>query len=143
MASILRISEAANLGIHALVYLALERDCSPCSAGVIAGALEASESHLAKVMQRLVAADMVSSTRGARGGFTITADPARTSLLAVLEAIDGPIASGGCLLGREVCMVQACWLAELESEAVRLVHKHLGAVTLADVAAHPNNEITP
>ncbi len=140
MSSILRISEAANLGIHALVYLALETDCSPCSAGSIAKGLGVSESHLAKVMQRLVAADMVRSVRGARGGFTIVADPERTSLLAVLEAIDGPIHASGCLLGRGNCLINFCWLAELESEAIGLVHKHLGSVTLADVARLPGVE---
>jgi len=138
MSSILRISEAANLGIHALVYLALEKECSPCSAGVIAKALEVSESHLAKVMQRLVAAGMVASTRGARGGFSITADPDLTSLLTVFEAIDGPILRSGCLLGRETCMVHMCWLAELEGDAIELVQKHLGSVTLADVARAPS-----
>jgi Rrf2 family nitric oxide-sensitive transcriptional repressor len=137
MSSILRISEAANLGIHALVFLSLERGCSPCSAGIIAKALGASESHLAKVMQRLVAADMVSSTRGARGGFSITIDPACTSLLAVLEAIDGPIGNSGCLLGRDQCLVHRCWLSELEHDAISLVQKHLGSVTLADVAVSP------
>ena len=135
MSSILRISEAANLGTHALVYLSLERECSPCSAGVIAKSLGASESHLAKVMQRLVAAKMVRSTRGARGGFTITAAPAHTSLLAILEAIDGPMVGSGCLLGRESCLVHLCWLADLERDAIDLVHKHLGSVTLADVVS--------
>lgn len=143
MSSILRISEAANLGIHALVYLVVETECSPCSAGMIAKALGASESHLAKVMQRLVTADMVHSTRGARGGFTIAADPSLTSLLAVLEAIDGPVVGGGCLLGRDSCMVRTCWLNELETEAVELVHKHLGSVTLADVATLPDGDFTP
>lgn len=143
MSSILRISEAANLGIHALVYLALERDCSPCSAGAIAKGLEVSESHLAKVMQRLAAAGMVSSTRGARGGFTIITDPDRTSLLQVLEAIDGPILSSGCLLGRGDCLVHACWLAELETETIELVHKHLGSITLSDVTADPDRVRLP
>jgi Rrf2 family protein len=140
VSSILRISEAANLGIHALVYLALHSDCSPCSASVIAKALSVSESHLAKVMQRLVAAGMVSSTRGARGGFTIVTDPERTSLLAVLEAIDGPILGSGCLLGREACLVHACWLAELEQETIELVHRHLGSVTLDDVTSPRDGE---
>jgi Rrf2 family nitric oxide-sensitive transcriptional repressor len=134
MSSILRISEAANLGIHALVYLALADDGERHAAAVIAKTLGASESHLAKVMQRLVSADMVRSTRGARGGFTLIADPKRTSLLAVLEAIDGPMTHSGCLLGRETCLVQACWLSELEHDAIGLVRKHLGSVTLADVA---------
>lgn len=137
MSSIVRISEAANLGIHALVYLSVERECSPCSAGVIARALGVSESHLAKVMQRLVAAGMVGSTRGARGGFSLTADPSTTSLLSILEAIDGPVLSSGCLLGRETCLVHACWLAELEHDALKLLQRHLGKVTLADVASHP------
>ncbi len=140
MSSILRISEAANLGIHALVYLSIQRECSPCSAGTIAKGLGVSESHLAKVMQRLVAAGMVRSTRGARGGFTIIAEPGRTSLLSVLEAIDGPTLPSGCLLGHDRCLVSRCWLSTLEAEAIELVHKHLGTVTLRDVAQLPDDE---
>lgn len=143
MSSILRISEAANLGIHALVYLSLERDCAPCSAGVIARALGVSESHLAKVMQRLVAAGMVGSIRGAKGGFTLTADPVRTTLLAVYEAIDGPLLDTGCLLGRGTCLIDSCWLAELESGTLALVQEHLGKVTLADVSGRPLREDGP
>jgi len=134
LSSILRISEAANLGIHALVYLTLVSSYSPCSASVIAKALAVSESHLAKVMQRLVAAGMVRSTRGAKGGFSIIAVPEQTSLMRVLEAIDGPMVASGCLLGRDACVAHLCWLANLENDAIKLVHQHLDTVTLADVA---------
>ena len=134
MDSILRLTEAANLGIHAMVYLVLAGEAGPCSAGTIAKSLQVSESHMAKVLQRLAASDLVRSTRGAGGGFTLVVAPSRTSLLAVLEAIDGPIEPAGCLLGREVCMVRRCWLSALERDARELVERHLGTVMLTDVA---------
>jgi len=133
MSHVLRISEAANLGVHALVHLALAPPGAPCSVGVIARTLGVSESHLAKVMQRLVAAGLVESVRGARGGFRIGTDPAATTLLSIMEAIDGPMTGGGCLLGRQVCLIAGCWLSELERKLGELVQEHLGQVTLADV----------
>ncbi len=133
MDSILRLTEAANLGIHAMIYLVLEGEEGPSSSGTIAKSLRVSESHMAKVLQRLASAGLVRSIRGARGGFTLVADPSRTSLLTILEAIDGPISPAGCLLGREVCMVRQCWLTKLEQEARVLVERHLGAVMLKDV----------
>jgi Rrf2 family protein len=134
MSHVLRISEAANLGVHALVHLALAPAGTPCSVGVIARNLGVSESHLAKVMQRLVAAGLVESVRGARGGFRLGTDPAATSLLSILEAIDGPMRGGGCLLGRQVCLISGCWLSGLERQIGEWVQEHLGDVTLADVS---------
>ncbi|MFH1463752.1 MAG: Rrf2 family transcriptional regulator [Pseudomonadota bacterium] len=133
MSTILRISEAANLGIHAMVFLHLRTEHDPRSAAAIAHGLGVSGSHLAKVMQRLVAAGFVGSVRGARGGFTLLADPATTSLLDIYQAIDGPLQPAGCLIERETCLIERCWLAGLEEATLRLVKAHLGSLFLADL----------
>ena len=133
MDSIIRISEAANLGLHALIVLALEPDRSPSSVGVISSRLGVSESHLGKVLQRLARQGLVSSTRGARGGFSLACDPGETTLLTIVEALDGPLPQHGCLLKRGDCLVESCVLGGLEMQARRLVQQHLGTTTLADL----------
>ena len=64
MRNLLKISDAAVLGIHALGTLTGAEE--PVSASRMAAALGVSEAHLSKVLQRLVRAGLVSSSRGPR-----------------------------------------------------------------------------
>jgi len=98
MPGVLRISEAASLGMHAMVLLASDRG-RVLSAHEVAARLNASEAHLSKVMQRLGRAGLVQSVRGPRGGFSLARSPDAVTLLEVYEAALGepalPQAPGG------------------------------------------------
>ena len=56
-----------------------------------------------KVLQALARARLIESQRGVGGGFVLTADPERTSLLDVIEAIEGPTALNACLTSSAGC----------------------------------------
>ena len=58
MPTVLRISDAAALALHAMVMLA-EAPERRMSAKAIASELDASQAHLAKVLQRLAKAGLV------------------------------------------------------------------------------------
>jgi len=70
MNSVLRISEAASLAMHAMMALAAQPEHRR-SAQDLARQLDVSLAHLAKVLQRLAKAGYVASTRGPKGGFTL------------------------------------------------------------------------
>jgi len=74
----------------------------------IAESLEASPNHLSKVMQRLVKAGLVSSTRGPKGGFVLNRDPESVTLLEVYEVIDGPLETTKCIFDHPVCKGAQC-----------------------------------
>ena len=71
---IVHISEAANIGLHAMILLASEPQRS-FRAKEAAEVLGVSEDHLAKVMLGLVRAGLVASTRGPHGGFKLGPPP--------------------------------------------------------------------
>jgi len=73
---ILNITEAANLALHSLVYLANHQAAWPISTARAAAPFSASEAHLNKVFQRLNKAGLVGSVRGPRGGFVLAREPA-------------------------------------------------------------------
>jgi Rrf2 family protein len=95
--------------------------------------IPASESHLAKVLQRLARAGLVSSSRGPRGGFTLARPAARVTLLQIYRAIEGDAPKHSCLLGRKQC-VPECILGDLVSRTNAEVERRLGKTRLADVA---------
>lgn len=101
MSNVLRISDAATIGLHAMVLLADER--KPRTTREIAEAFDFSEAHLSKVLQRLVRSRLLVSTRGPGGGFTLARLPKDISLLDVYEAIEGPLVASDCLLARPLC----------------------------------------
>lgn len=134
MASILCLSDAATLALHAAVLLA-ESPRRNLTVGEMAGFLNASEAHLAKVMQRLSRAGLVQATRGPRGGFVLSRAPEDTTLLEVYEAIEGQLVATNCLLGKPVCSGQRCLLGGLLQSLNLQVRDYLSTTTLAQMAA--------
>jgi Rrf2 family protein len=133
MESILRISEAANLGIHAMACLVGFGPDRAVSVTEIADLLSVSKDHLGKVLQRLAKVGLVTSKRGPKGGFTIAKETEQTTLLEILEAIDGPMTSNPCLLGQPICGGQ-CIMGDLVSDLHRMVHDYLSSTRLEDLS---------
>jgi Rrf2 family protein len=69
--SILNITEAYSLALHAVSVIAAEEGGAPVTAHGIASRLGVSEAHLSKVLQRLVHARILKSSRGPGGGFSV------------------------------------------------------------------------
>jgi Rrf2 family protein len=49
--------------------------------------------YLLKIMQQLVRANVLNSKRGPRGGFSLAKTPKKITMLQIIEAVDGPLAS--------------------------------------------------
>jgi len=112
MATALKLSEAASLALHAMVFLAAHPG-RRWSARALARKLRGSEAHLAKVLQRLVKAGLVDSARGRNGGFKLARAQSRIRLIDVYQAVEGKLARGHCLMDRPVCGGSKCILGGL------------------------------
>ena len=133
MSRILRIPEAASLGLHGAVILAASPG-KPVSARELAERLGASEAHLAKVMQRLVKAGLINSTRGPKGGFMLDKPADSISLLDIYEAIEGHVESTTCLFGAPVCGREACIFGGYLEEFDTHFRHYLANATLRQLA---------
>lgn len=70
--------------------------------GVVSVRTAASESHVPysfarSIQHDLAVAGLVSNTRGANGGMRLAVDPKETTLLQVVEAVQGEVCFSGCL----------------------------------------------
>jgi len=129
---LVRTSEAATLALHATAILA-GSEGTPVTVADMADGLSASEAHLAKVLQRLTKAGIVSGTRGPGGGFTLTKPPESVSLRKVYEAIEGRLSVERCMVGSPVCDKKECPLGSLFARLSDDVLETLGATTLSDI----------
>ncbi len=102
MSSILKISEAASLGLHAMTMIAQSKD-KLISAKEISERLDVSYNHLSKVLQRLAKSDLIFSTKGFNGGFKLLKQSDEITFLEIYEAIDGKFRPSNCLLNKTDC----------------------------------------
>ncbi len=113
MKSILNISEAYSLALHAMAYIASQGGSRPVSAHEISSRLEVSEAHLSKVLQRLTRSGILGSSRGPGGGFSIARPEKDITLLDIYESVEGPLKLDDCLIGTEICGGKSCIFDDL------------------------------
>jgi Rrf2 family protein len=94
-------STATGYALRALS--ALPEDGTFSLAKDLASNLELPGPYLAKILQGLVAADLLESVRGPRGGFRLTRPSHRITVGEVVTALEGPDALEGCIMGFPAC----------------------------------------
>ena len=107
MSNLINISEAASLALHGLVVIARSQP-SRINVKVLAEKLNASQTHMAKVFQKLGKANLVRSLRGPAGGFELNKSAEDITFLEIYEIIDGEIILGDCPLGKNHCVFKSC-----------------------------------
>ncbi len=88
--------------------------------------------HLAKVIKRLAAADIVRSQKGYSGGYRLTRPLEEVTLLEVVEAVDGPIEPDAPYTGGDIALNRK--LDRVMGRATAAARQELEAVRLGDLA---------
>ena len=87
----MRLSKASAYAVFATVYIAEHEQAGPVHGAEIADACGIPPEYLRKILQQLVRAQVLESETGRRGGFLLRKPQGRTTLLEIVEAIDGPL----------------------------------------------------
>jgi len=106
--SSMQLTRAADYGVRVMVHLATLGTNERALLPALAGATDAPESFLSKVLQALSRAELISSWRGKSGGFAILPRGRQSSMLEVVEAIEGAICLNVCLAAGRSCARKSC-----------------------------------
>lgn len=129
----LRISKLTDYGTVLLAHLAANRD-NVCSAADVAAATGIALPTVSKLLKSLAKSGLVTSTRGANGGYELARSPREISAADVIDALEGPVSITECssidsLCEHEgVCSVGGAW--QRINVAIR---RALNDVTLSDL----------
>lgn len=97
-------SKACKYAIRAVFYLSVHSDTDQkLGAKEIAGALDVPKPYLAKILQQLARHNLISSSKGAGGGFFLNEKDREIRIRDVVECIDGEGIFSDCILGLPVC----------------------------------------
>jgi Rrf2 family protein len=106
--SILKISEALTMGMHACAMIGSLNPGEKISSKKIAAELSYSSAHLSKVMRLLVRAGIIKSVTGPSGGFEINKPLEEITLMSIYEAVEGKFPGKNCLLNPAICSGRKC-----------------------------------
>lgn len=110
----LRISKLTDYGTVVLAYLANAPD-EVSSAADVAAATGIAVPTVSKLLKSLARAELVTSTRGANGGYRLARDPQAISAANVIDALEGPVSITECSASdshcdyEDVCNVGGAW----------------------------------
>lgn len=132
----IQLTREGEYGIRSVIHLAMCGRKRIVLARDIADVQGIPESFLRKILQKLVCKGLISSYRGAKGGFALAKPPEQITLLEVIEAVDGPVLLNKCVLRLGECDQESfCPVHEVWVEAQRRLADILGGTTIADVIA--------
>lgn len=132
----MKLSAKLCYGTRALIDLAAHLGPKPLLLKEIAARQGVSLPYLARLTAPLVAAGLVRTTRGARGGVRLAKPPAEVTLREVVQLLEGPIASTDCASNTNRCAdpEASCAVRDAWDKLERAVFNVLESMTLQDLA---------
>ena len=130
----MQLSRRADYALRAVIDLAIESDGGRVQLREIAARQAIPEKYLEQLLRLLKTAGVVHATRGSRGGYQLAKAADELTVLAVFEAVEGPLGaeeSDGMGAGRGdgALVVRAFW-----EELTDGLRAQLGALTAAQLA---------
>ena len=97
-------SNSSKYSLNAVLYLAqFSNESYKINVTHISEAIAAPAPYVSKLLQELTRQHLVSSTKGPRGGFYLTSENKKTTLLDVVKVVEGEDLFERCALGFKAC----------------------------------------
>ena len=122
---------------------ALSRSDSRIKAPELAELVGSTPGFVSQVLAPLVRARWVRSDPGPHGGYSLNDDLSALSVLAVIEAVEGPTDTGRCVLADRACDESGTCALHLPWQRARAqLLDELGSISVADAALVPTPSTT-
>jgi len=131
---VLRISKLTDYGTVVLAQLAT-RSGQVCSASDVANTTEIALPTVSKLLKSLARAGLVTSTRGAAGGYELAREPENISAADVIDALEGPVSITECSSSDSHCDFEHfCNVGNAWQRINVAIRQGLDDVSLVDLA---------
>jgi Rrf2 family protein len=140
----MKLSTKGRYGVRALLDLALHQGEGLILLKDIARRQEVSLPYLEHLITPLIAAGLVKSTRGARGGVLLFKSPSEIKLSEVIELLEGSIAPVDCVNDPKACHRSAyCVTRDIWSEMKDAMSQVLDSTTIQDLVERQRQKGQP
>ncbi len=131
----MQVNRSTDYALRAMTFLASQAEADIFMVHEIASNQGVPPKFLARILQLLQKAGLVTSQRGIKGGFRLARPAELITVLAVLEAVEGPITISLCLTVPEICdQSERCPTMSVWERAQAAFLRVLASTTMADLA---------
>lgn len=130
----MKLSTRGRYGVRLMFDLALHYGDGPIYLKDIAERQEISAKYLWQLINPLKTMRLVTSTRGAHGGYVLGREPERISLKEILDVLEGSLCLVDCVDNPSVCeQASFCVSRDIWGEAATAMRTTLENLTLAEM----------
>ena len=134
MVVIMKISTRGRYGLRIMLDIAVNSGVEPRMVSDICAEQKLSIKYVGRLILKLRNAGLVSSVRGAKGGYKIKRSPKHITLLEIIETMEGQVSLVGCVGCPKKCKnAQDCVAREIWSELNDKIRRDLESITLQDI----------
>ena len=130
----MKVNTKVRYGLRSILQIADNYGGEPVPISAISLTQEISGKYLEQVIGALRRAELVTSRKGVRGGYSLVRDPAEISLWEVISALDNQTVLVDCVLEPEVCdRSDGCLTRSTWTLLSRRMQEFWASFTLADL----------
>ena len=137
----LRIGKLTDYAMLIMSFMAKDPH-SLLSATALADALHLTPPTVSKILKMLAEGGLVTSTRGADGGYLLAKPAAAITVADVIAAMEGDLALTECCESIGMCMIDSmCALRENWRKINSMIHAMLSKVTILDMMGRDFSQV--
>ncbi len=130
----MRLSTRSRYGVRLMLALAANKQKKPVFLKDIANSEEISEKYLSQIIIPLKGKGLVTTFRGAHGGYLLSRPASEITLRDIVEPLEGDLSLVDCVTNPGVCgRANECATREVWDELSSLLLNFLETVTLEDL----------
>jgi FeS assembly SUF system regulator len=137
----LRITKLTDYGIVLLVQLASDETGTSQNARTMAEATSLPLPVVSKILKSLAQGGLLTSQRGAKGGYTLARRAEDVNVAEIIDALEGPIALMECNVGPGRCEQETnCAVRDPWQRINQAIRETLRHVTLRELVGEPQGD---
>ncbi len=130
----MKLSTKGRYGLKAMVELAINYGETPVSIKTISNRQHISEYYLEQLFSLLRKANLITSIRGAQGGYILSREPKDITVQDIMTVVEGPIEISDCIDKKNGCDNTDCCATKLVWEKLKKsIDEVMSSVTLQDI----------
>jgi len=131
----MKLSTTSQYAIRVMIFISQNSDIKLFHAKDISEKLSIPYKYLTKIMSKLVEANIITSTRGREGGYSIAKKSVNIKMVDLVKAVDNSLHETACVLGIGLCDEnEKCALHDEWREPKKSMLKMFHNTTLEDVS---------